>query len=215
VKPVVYSLIAGLIVGNTFGALAPINKPERVYVRGRATQPGVAPRSRRADREGDCPDLRGEQLQQLETAWATLEEAESEQAQVQASLVEVIGEEPSFDGYPEELLPDAIEETVLALIDEEISELQWVDCSEAPCVVVLRMRGPDSDEVETMRRAADPMRDALGSSFAWEWFGIGGDQGEYMTIPLGPDSSDSLLNHRIDLREEIIIRELVAAGLDQ
>jgi len=206
----ILALIGGLLAGILVGALAPV--PER------AAQPVPRPRPEPVEPVVTtvvmpCPDLVGDQEAELQAAWEDLESAEAEQLALQATLAELIGEPPSFDGYPEDMLPDTVEDTIAALLDPDVAELQWVDCSDAPCVAVLRLVGDDTSSVDTMRRAADPIRDALGSEMAWEWFGVAA--GSYMTVPLAPTPQADAVHHRTDLREELIIHELMAAGLAQ
>ncbi len=208
----VLALTGGLLAGVLVGALAPVPDPSKT------APPAPRPPAERVEPVTTtvavpCPDLVGDQEAAIETAWEDLELAEEEQLALQATLAELIGEPPSFDGYPEDMLPDTVEDTITALLDPDVAELQWVDCSDAPCVAVLRLVGDDPSSVDTMRRAADPIRDALGSEMAWEWFGVA--SGSYMTVPLAPTPQADAVHHRTDLREELIVHELMAAGLAQ
>ena len=130
---------------------------------------------------------------------------------MEEELADFIGDLPSFADYPPELQPDAIEDAVLDVLDPELAELQWVDCAEAPCIAILRLIGPEAEELAGMRAVADPLRDAFDSDFAWEWFGV--ESGAYLTVPLAPHSDAATLHRRTDLREEILIQELADAGM--
>lgn len=209
-KQLAYLGSMGLLVGTAAGVLVPL--PERApkaeevaLLTPAANRPSVR------EVPAPCPDLRAEQQAELDEAWSNLEAAEASKLDLESELAEFIGEPPSFEDYPPEFQPDAIEDAVFDMLDPEVAELEWVDCAEAPCIAILRLVGPEAQELAGMRQAADPLRDALGSDFAWEWFGV--ESGAYMTVPIAPHSDAATLHRRTDLREEILIRELADAGL--
>ena len=131
----------GLLVGTAAGVLVPL--PERApkaeevaLLTPAANRPSVR------EVPAPCPDLRAEQQAELDEAWSNLEAAEASKLDLESELAEFIGEPPSFEDYPPEFQPDAIEDAVFDMLDPEVAELEWVDCAEAPCIAILRLVGP-------------------------------------------------------------------------
>jgi hypothetical protein len=188
----------GAAVGVALGLVVPLPSAS-------APEPRVpAPAAPTSDlTRGRCPSAPPSLEAEIDEAWQALEAADTRLQELHAGIEGLIGVRPGFDLVPDELRPDRVEDTVLEWLDPEAAELEWVDCSEAPCVAVLSLSASD---LEAFRAAADPLRDGLGTGYPWEAFGIG--DAWYVTVPLGPATDDPALHHRVDLREELIINEL-------
>lgn len=213
IVPTLLGLCLGALAGMAVPTPAAVDAPPATVPPTPSSPRATAPRPGPA--AAPCPDLAAEQLSRLDAAWATLDAAEDAKRAAEEPVRDVLGDPPGFEGFPAALRPGRVEDTVAELLDPDVAELQWVDCSDAPCIAVLRLVGDETDTVEAMRAAADPLRDELGSTASWEWFGVGGTDEHYMTVPLGPPELPDTVHHRTDLREEIIIDEFAAAGLAQ
>jgi hypothetical protein len=189
----VLALLLGLGLGALLGAGLPLGAA-------RGEQGATAPPApRRAPPPASPPDCAA-QDRVLGSAWAELEQAEARLQGLQQQIEDLIGPRPAFGSQPARWQPERVEDEVLAALPGSGAELAWIDCSEAPCIAVL------SVPAEGLSEAGDAVRQALGSGYPWEGFGVG--SGFYVTVPLGERSRDA----QLDLREEFIIQELTAAG---
>jgi hypothetical protein len=197
------SILLALAAGALAGALVPLAPPA-----GPAPAPWSRDRPRatpgRAPSAGDCTSRAAEHDRELDEAFDALEAAEAELWALQDEVEALIGPRRDFTGVDERFGPDRVEDEVLRAIEDQPLSLEWIDCSEAPCVAILRLTEPLGDNSPSP--IGDAVRAELGTGYPWEAFGTGGAW--YLTVPLGAEVDDLQLHQRVDLREEFIIHEL-------
>lgn len=167
---------------------------------------GAAPEVTRT-LDAPCPDVADGEQARLDDTWERLTEAQEELSSAQAVLNAFLGEAAVFDALPDDLQPAAIDARIERLIDPDVAELQWVDCTEPPCIAVLELIGPDREVLSGMLAGAEPLQDGFGVDVGWEWAGMN-DGKTYLTVPLGLPDDTPQMRHRINLREEQLLAEL-------
>lgn len=181
------------------GSLFPL--PDRAQ-RARAEPPRA--HTTRTPPAAPCASIEGAESEAL---WDEFEALDERKHTLEASLSELIGERQGFEPIAPSLRPDLVEETVAAALGEDDGTIEWIDCSEAPCIAIVRLP-PERWQDESFVDIGDDLRDAVGASYSWEAFGA--RDGQFITVPLGRRPDDPSLQQRVDLREELIIAEIAS-----